>query len=407
MSVDKIIRFVKGYVVICAEGHFCERFLNICMRRGIYLSDVRRLGEERIRACISIAAFREIREIAGKTKTHVTITARYGLPFVLHRYRKRKAVFVGITLFLGILWYLTGHIMGIDIVGNERIPTSELLAGLSEFGVYQGADVDDIDSISVKNRMMTKFDDIAWIGVSVKGSRVFVEIKERLDTPVRTDTDVPCDIVAERDGIIRLAEVKEGQLVVKTNQFVEKGDLLVSGVMDSEAKGIRFVHAFGQIHAETVYTKTDEYPFEYGKKVYTGNEKSRYTVSIMGNSLNLFFKDNKPFEKCEVVEKTKEYKAPFSFIPSVFIKNKVFREFRTEKNRGTVEETVKRGERDLLARLIRELPSDAKVIGQNVTYTELEKGLQVTLEFVCKEDIGGQRIIDKTELLGYDRIEEK
>ena len=127
--IERIIRFLKGYVVICVEGHFCERFLNICMRRGIYLGNVRRMGEERICAEISIAAFREIRSIARKTRTHVTIASRCGLPFLLHRYRKRRFALVGIALFFVVLWYLSSHIMGIEIMGNERIPTTDILSG--------------------------------------------------------------------------------------------------------------------------------------------------------------------------------------------------------------------------------------------------------------------------------------
>ena len=98
-------------------------------------------------------------------------------------------------------------------------------------------------------------------------SRVYVEIKERLDTPIRVDADVPCDIVAERDGVVKSLAVREGKHLVTLNQFVEKGDLLVSGVIDSEAKGMRFVHSFGEIYAETIYKKSGEYTFEYIEKI--------------------------------------------------------------------------------------------------------------------------------------------
>ena len=44
MWIEKIIGYLRGYVVICADGLFCERFLNICSNRGIFLWNVRRLG---------------------------------------------------------------------------------------------------------------------------------------------------------------------------------------------------------------------------------------------------------------------------------------------------------------------------------------------------------------------------
>lgn len=407
MWIEKTAVFLKGYVVICAEGHFCERFLNICMRRGIYLSNVRRLGQERITACISIGGFREIREIARKTKTHVSITERHGLPFLLHRYRKRRAALAGVVLFFGILWYLSSHIVGIDVVGNERIATKDILLGLKEFGVYHGAVTEKIDDASVRNRMMSKFDDIAWIGISLKGSRVYIEIKERLDTPIRVDADVPCDIVAERDGVIKTMAVKAGKHLVALNQFVEKGDLLVSGVIDSEAKGMRFVHSFGEIYAETSYKKSGEYTFEYTEKIYTGQKKKRYSLSVMGKELKFYRGEESPFEKCDVNEQKKEYKAPVSLLPSVFVTSRDYAEYKTEKKTRSPEKTVEAGAEELSLELEKEIPSDAKIMDKRVDFAESENGVMVTVEYVCREDIGQQRVIDKTELLEYDISEIK
>lgn len=407
MWIEKAAVFLKGYVVICAEGHFCERFLNICMRRGIYLSNVRRLGQERITACISIAGFREIREIARKTRTRVSIAERHGLPFLLHRYRKRRAALVGVVLFFGILWYLSSHIVGIDVVGNERIDTKDILLGLKEFGVYHGAVTDEIDDASVRNRMMSKFDEIAWIGISLKGSRVCIEIKERLDTPIRVGTDIPCDIVAERDGVVKSLAVREGKHLVTLNQFVEKGDLLVSGVIDSEAKGMRFVHSFGEIYAETIYKKSGEYTFEYIEKIYTGQEKKRYSLSVMGKEFKFYRGAGSPFEKCDMNEQKNEYKAPLSFLPSVFVTARNYAEYKTEKRTRSPEKTVEIGSEELSAELEKEIPSDARILDKRVNFAESENGVTVTVEYVCREDIGQQRVIDKTELLEYDINEVK
>lgn len=407
MSVEKVIGYLRGYIVICVDGVFCERFLNICSNRGIFLWNVKRRGKDRICACISIGGFKEIRSIARKTRTHVSIIKRQGVPFILHRYRKRKTALLGVLLFFVLLWYLTGHIVGVDITGNQRISTDEIRNQLKECGIYYGADVDKIDSKLIKNQMMTRFDDIAWIGINIKGSRAYIEVKERLDTPIRVDADVPCDIVALKDGVIRLMEVKEGQSLVKTNEFVEKGDLLVSGVVDSKKIGMRYVHSYGEIYAETIYKKTKEYPFKYVEKIYTGNEKKRYSLSIMNKRLKLFFKDEQPFEKRDVAEEEREYKTPFTFIPSLFVETERFIEYTTENRTRSLEEAIALGEAELGGEIEKEIGKNVEVKDKKVTYTENgEKGVFVNVEYLCLENIAQQRIIDKTENLGYDTIEE-
>ncbi len=407
MSIEKIVGYLRGYIVICVDGVFCERFLNICSNRGIFLWNVRRRGKDRICACISIGGFKEIRSIARKTRTHVSIIKRQGVPFILHRYRKRKTALLGVILFFVLLWYLTGHIVGVDIKGNQRIATDEIRNQLKDCGIYYGADVDKIDSKLIKNQMMTNFDDIAWIGINIKGSRAYIEVKERLDTAIRVDADMPCDIVAAKNGVIRLLEVKEGQTLVKTDEFVEKGDLLVSGVVDSKKIGMRYVHSFGEIYAETVYKKTKEYPFKYVEKIYTGKEKKRYSLSVMNKKIKLFFKTTQPFENGDTTKDITEYKVPLSFIPSLFIECEKIIEYTPEKRVRSLDEAVALGETELGRELEREIGRDAEIKNKKTTYAENgEKGVFVTVEYLCLENIAQQRIIDKTENLGYDTIEE-
>ncbi len=407
MSVEKIVGYLRGYIVICVDGAFCERFLNICSNRGIFLWNIRRLGKGRICACISIGGFKEIRGIARKTRTHISIIKRQGVPFVLYRYRKRKAALAGVILFFVLLWYLTSHITGIDIIGNQRISTDEILYQLENCGVYYGADVGKIDSKQVKNQMMTKFDEIAWIGINIKGSRAYIEVKERLDTPIRIDADIPCDLVAAKSGVVRLMEVKEGQSLVKINQFVENGDLLVSGIVDSNKVGMRYVHSFGEIYAETNYKRTREYPFEYVEKIYTGNEKTRHSLSVMNKRLKLFFKDDSPFELGDRTIGTKEYKTKFSFIPSLFVETEKFTEYIEEKRTRSLEEAIALGEAELGKEIENELGEKVEIKDKKTTYVENgEMGVFVTVKYICMEDIAQQRIIDKTENLGYDTIEE-
>ncbi|MBQ9756891.1 MAG: sporulation protein YqfD [Clostridia bacterium] len=404
MSIEKTIGFLRGYVEIFADGLFTERFLNICMRREIYLWNVKRRGKHRISACISIRGFRLLRPIAKKTKTQIKIVKRHGLPFVLHRYRHRKAAFLGLFLFFAVLWYLSSHIMGISISGNSRITTEEIEQNLKSFGVYRGAPVSQIDSETVKNQLMISLDELSWVGVSIKGSRAYIEIKERLDTKLLEDSSIPCDIVADRDGTILLLEVKDGQTMVKVNQFVTEGDLLVSGLVDSEKVGMRYVHAFGEIFAQTSYKKSGEYSLDFVEKIYSGETKNRYTLTALGKRVPLFNTKKSPFEHYDKEEKITEHHSPLSFLPSVFVKKETYTEYTPKKKARTAEETLAFAEKELSALLDREIQEDTEILDKKVTWQEAgDKRLTVTVEYLCREDIARQRKIDKIEILDYDK----
>lgn len=406
MSVAKIIGYIRGSVTIRAEGMFLERFLNICMHRGILLRDVKRRGENAIDARISIQGFREIRPIARKTRTRVRLCRRYGLPFLLHQFRKRRFALSGVLLFVAVLWYLSTHIMGIDITGCERLSAAEIEQGLKAVGVYRGAAVRKIEPKSVQNKMMTAFDDISWIGVNIKGSKVYIEVRERLDTKRVENTDVPCNLVARRDGMIRLLEVKAGQTTVKVNDMVEKGDLLVSGVIDSTKEGIRYAHSFGEVYADTEYQKSGTYPLEYVEKIYTGKDKSRFAVSLFGKELPLYLKSGSPFEYSDKTETRTEYSLLGNKLPPFAIGKVNYREYTPEKRKRTAEQTVNLAKKELEEGLRNEISPLAEIRNVQSTFTQTEKAVTVTVKIQCYEDIAEQSAIDKIENMNYNEDSE-
>ena len=64
-----IYMFFAGYVSIIVEGFFIERFLNICRNKKIYLQELHRENSTYIKAKILKSDFREIANIAKKTRS--------------------------------------------------------------------------------------------------------------------------------------------------------------------------------------------------------------------------------------------------------------------------------------------------------------------------------------------------
>lgn len=401
--IEKIPAFLKGSITIEAEGDFLERFLNVCSNRGIFLGNVERTSEQKLKAEIGIKGFCEIRPVAKKTRTRVRIKKRSGLPFLLYRYKKRRLAIVGVVAFFVILAYLSTHIMGIDIIGNQRLGTFEIEQGLKEFGVYRGVLAKSIDRKLVQNKMMTKFDDIAWIGVNIKGSKAYVEVKERLDTKRAVDKDIPCNLVASRDGQISGLEVISGQTMVKMNDMVEKGDLLVSGAMDSGVVGIRYAHADGAVLARTIYKKSKKYPLEFVEKNYTGNTKKRYSIALFGKEFKLFLSDRLPFEYSDKKEEKKNYYVVSDKVFPICISKTLHSEYIPQKKRRSEEEAANLGKTELAHELENEIGNKAKVESRNFSYKVIDKNtVEVTAEFVCTEDIAQKSVIDKTENMDYN-----
>lgn len=397
MKSATILNYIRGYLSVCADGRFTERLINICMHRNMPVWDVKRCGERRITFKTSVDAFKNIRTPARRTKSRVRIIKRHGLPFLLRRYRKRKLAVLGFVVCLLMIWYSSTHIMGITVFGNERIPTQDILSALAECGVELGARTDKTNPDIIRNRMMSKLDSLAWIGINASGARVYIEVVERIEKEKGIEKDgISCNLIAKADGEIERLEIREGQTLVSIGSGVRKGDVLVSGIVDNASSGFRYVKARGDVFAKTRYVLERSFPFEYKEKVKTGKEKERYTISILNTKLPLFIKKTAPYDSFEYIESNKEYRLPIESLPSLFIKSEKYIEEVEQTKKRSLDETIEMGKAELEEELMSTLGEGAEILERNMDYTLTEfNEARIRVELVCRENIAEEAVIEK------------
>ena len=79
----------------------------------------------------------------------------------------------------------------------------------------------------------------------VRGCVAMVQVVERHRPPEAADRSAVTNIVARRAGLITKVEALEGQAMVLPGTTVTEGQLLISGVSETEHIGARFVHSMG------------------------------------------------------------------------------------------------------------------------------------------------------------------
>ena len=397
MNLEALLLYFRGKLTVCADGPFTERLINICMHRGLTVCDVKKPGKNRVVFCTDVDSFKQIRTPARRTKSHVRIIKRSGLPFILKRFRHRKLALGGVAALCAMLIYCSTHIMGITVFGNTRIATDTILRELSEAGLSVGVKTSDINSDSVRNRLMTKIDDLAWLGINANGSHVYIEVVERIEKEKGINKDdSPCNLIAARDGIIEHTEIREGQTLVKNGSGVAEGDVLVSGIVDNAAEGFRFVRARGEVYAETKYSETRPYPLSYTESTPTGNTKKRYSLTVLNHTLPLFFGSGNPYTQAEHSEQTHELRIPTDLLPSLFVKCEEYSETSSREVKRTPDEAIDTGSAELSEELRSKLPEGTEVKAVNVSHTLNEHGeVEVTVELLCRENIAKPSVIEE------------
>ena len=148
-------------------------------------------------------------------------------------------------------------------------------------------------------------DDVAWIGITVKGTNAIVKVKEADKAPNILDENKYCNIIADKTGMITKINVQNGTATVKVGDIVEKGMTLVNGYLEGKYTGTRYVHGAAEIEAKIWYTKKEKAALVQQIAVQTGNEEKKYSIKFKKNKINLF-KTLSKFEKYDTINEDKK-----------------------------------------------------------------------------------------------------
>lgn len=184
----RFLHFLKGYVRICIIGNSYDRFLNLCAYHDIVLWNLAPAGEA-YEAYVSLSDFRKLRQIVRKSRTSVRITQRCGLPFFLHKYRKRKMYVIGIAAAALFMFWLSSHVWNISIEGNVSQTDDVIFEYLENSGISHGMAKSQVDCTALASQLRNNFPRFSWVTAQLKGTRLVINVKEGTAAADMPETD--------------------------------------------------------------------------------------------------------------------------------------------------------------------------------------------------------------------------
>lgn len=241
--------------------------------------------EDELACWLSIGDFRQLQPILRKTKIHIHILEKKGVPFLLLGARRRKYFLTGLALGILVLFWLSGHIWNIHIEGNLKNSTPELLEFLDEQGIIHGIRTKEVNCAQIAALLRKKYPDITFVAAKVQGTRLLLTISEEtLETDAKKE-NTPCDITADIEGEIVKMVVRQGVPMMKKGDVCQVGDILVSGALEiknDEQETVRteYVVSDADIYVRHEIPYYQEIPLAYEKKVADGKTKDSWYFRV-------------------------------------------------------------------------------------------------------------------------------
>ncbi len=263
--------------------------LNILLSMGESYSDIRS-DEERASVDIAYVSAKRAVALCKASGIEATAVLLSGLPYYFGRILARPGLIVGFAAALLILIIGNSVLWDVRVEKDEILEKEEVKNLLAEYGVKPGAWISRLDIGDIQTRIEHDSAEVAWISINVIGTVAYVEVIAEVKEPPKEDTEGDgVNLVAERDGVIVGYELIAGEPTAEIGRTVRKGELIVSGLYDSERFGFRATRAKGKVLARTEYVFEAEIPYVYTAREAEKSEICEISI-IFFSFRQLFFK---------------------------------------------------------------------------------------------------------------------
>lgn len=385
------INFFRGSVKISGNNKEILSLASEMTKRNIPYSALQRENDSVLALRASYSKKEQIELLCAKLGIHPNFKA-LGLPHIAALYKKRIGLFAGAVFVLALILISDMFIWSFEVVGNERLSSEYVLSLLEEQGLKIGTlkESHDLSLISLNAELIC--DDIAWLAVNFNGTKAVVEMRETKEKPDILDNTTPTNFVAKCDGQILYTEAVSGSISVNRYDVVKKGDLLISGIVDSKAYGYKLVRSRGRVLAKTYRSFTVSIPLQDKTKSYTGKHKTSVSFTVLGKKI---FDPKKfdGFENCDVTEK-KEALCFFGTVNLPITKTvTLYREYVPKSKTLTPEEARVKALAEIEDIITDEI-GECEILERTESENLTESEYILTVNLNCIEDICSEIPID-------------
>lgn len=271
---NKLIILVKGNI---------NKFL---LKSNINILNIKYISYKEIIITIDYKDYNKLLKIYG---FKYTVLNKKGLIKYKELLFKYKYLVYSFIFGLILLIFLSNIIFDINIICDNKELKSIIKKELSNYEIdrfkfkksYRKNEI-------IKNKIINKYKDkIEWLEIKNNGVRIEVNVLERKINRSKTDDEIN-NIIAGKSGFIKKIIVEDGVKVLDEDNYVNKGDIIISSdiYLNDELKNR--VNAKGKVYAEVWYKVNVEYPLNRKVKEYKDKHKKILYFKIGNKYLELF-----------------------------------------------------------------------------------------------------------------------
>lgn len=392
------INKLKNKIKLKISGKNIERFIKRVYKNNIEILNLKYIDRKTIIITIKLDDYENVSKLKSIYKIEKlgyggVIKVKKGI------YKNR---FIILSLLIGYLTItlLSNIIFEVQVIHSSKEIRNLVINELDKYNIKKYNFKKSFKKLSdISNKILeNNKDKIEWLSIENIGTKVQVKVEERKLNSLVEEYPIQ-NIVATKSGIIRKIVAKNGVIVKNNNDYVTKGDVIISGVIKDTygEKILDKVSALGSVYAEVWYTVDLEYPLINKKETKTGNKKDVYEIEILSKRYEIFNFDkyNNSIDNSKTILGN-------SLLPFKLLKTKKEEITKTDSV-YLPEEALIKAKEVARQKLESNLDNDEYIIKENkLSFYQKDSKIVVEMFYSVYENIG-----EPEEILEEEIIEEK
>lgn len=375
-----MINVFKSKIALNIKGKNINRFIKKLTSRKIDILSLKYINSNEINIIVYKRDYEKILKI--KTIYDILETDVFGYLKIKKILKLNYHLILIFIIVCMVFLVLINTIFSVEVIHSNKQLRKLIINELEFYNIKKYSLKKDYDEIEkIKKNILKKFPDkIEWLEIENIGSKYVVRVEEREIQPIKNETKAR-SIVASKNAVLKKIVAQSGEIVKSVDDYVKKGEVIVSGSLYVDDKEKGKVRVTGNVYGEVWYVLKINYPFAYFEKQETGRQKENYVIKILNKEIDLsvkHYKHKKALEK-EIVSHSL---LPFSI---VYQKQK---ELRVINQVLTFEQALNLAQNTLENKVKNKLKSDEYIIKSKYLKSRVkETNVEVEMFFAVYENI--------------------
>ena len=290
--------FHMNKIIVSVKGNL-SKFIKKCIDYSIDISNINYISDEEATVKINLEDYKKIKKVNYFCK--FKIIKYEGLLGFKKNIKENIYIYILFLLCFILMDILSSYIVRIDVIHENKRVRELVSRELYDHGIKKYSLAYSFDELEkIKNDVLKDNTDVLeWMSITRVGMTYVVRIEERI-IKEKDKNSGSRDIVALKDALITKVISSKGEPLVRSGDYVKKGDVLISGKIKlyDEVKGN--TSATGTVYGNVWYETEIKIPMV--KEVTNDTGKKRYNININDK---IFLKNKYKYFRQENVKELK------------------------------------------------------------------------------------------------------